>query len=282
MQSTTIPFLKMNGCGNDFLIFDRRNAHPLHPSRQQLAQLADRESGPGCDQIIAIENSVRGDVFMRIWNADGGEVNACGNATRCVAWLILEERKADRVRIETEADILLATRQGNLQVSVEFPSPLLKWEEIPLSERMDTRRLDVKVGPIDAPILFAPGAVNVGNPHCVFFHADVESLRVDLIGPLIENHPLFPERVNVGFAQIMSPDHIRLRVWERGAGVTKACGTGACAALVAASRRGFTGRSARIQMDGGDLHVEWRELDDHLILTGPVMIDHAGEVFLSN
>lgn len=276
-------YRKMNGCGNDFVVLDHRGTMGAVPDAQRVLTenrvraIANRQTGIGCDQLIVIEPSIRADLFMRIWNADGGEVKACGNAARCVGWLGLEESGRDSLRIETEAGILAVTRAGEHRVRVDFGSPLLKWEEIPLAERMDTRRLDVKVGPIDAPILHGPGAVNMGNPHCVFFHHDVDSLRVDLIGPLIENHPLFPERVNVGFAQILASDRIRLRVWERGAGVTKACGTGACAALVAAARRGLAGREAALLMDGGELRVRWSELDDHVFLTGPVALDGEGE-----
>lgn len=270
-------YLKMNGCGNDFVVLDHRGSRAFLPDTRQVQAISDRKSGVGCDQLIAIEPSIRADLFMRIWNSDGGEVKACGNAARCVGWLALEESGRDALSIETEAGILAVSRAGDHRVTVDFGSPLLKWEEIPLAERMDTRRLDVKIGPIDAPILHGPGAVNMGNPHCVFFHHDVESLRADLIGPLIENHPLFPERVNVGFAQILAQDRIRLRVWERGAGITQACGTGACAALVAAARRGLAGREAVLIMDGGELHVRWSESDDHVLLTGPVAVDGAGE-----
>ncbi len=270
-------YLKMNGCGNDFVVLDHRTHGAVLLDEDRVRAISDRKSGIGCDQLIAIEPSIRADLFMRIWNSDGGEVKACGNAARCVGWLGLEESGRDALRIETEAGILAITRAGDHRVTVDFGSPLLKWEEIPLAERMDTRRLDVKIGPIDAPILHGPGGVNMGNPHCVFFHHDVDSLRVDLIGPLIENHPLFPDRVNVGFAQVLAPDRIRLRVWERGAGITRACGTGACAALVAAARRGLAGREAVLLMDGGELGVHWSEADDHVLLTGPVGVDGEGE-----
>jgi diaminopimelate epimerase len=156
--------------------------------------------------------------------------------------------------------------------------PGLDWTEIPLAERMDTRRIDIKVGPIDDPVLHSPGAVSMGNPHCVFFVDDAEAAPVTTIGPMIEHHPLFPERANVGFAQVKAPDRIRLRVWERGAGLSRACGTGACAALVAASRRGLVGRSATMELDGGELHVAWRVEDDHVIMTGPVEIEGEGDV----
>jgi len=217
-----MKFFKMNGLGNAFAIFDARTRGGLALSEAQARAIADPAQGVGCDQIIAIEQSIRGDAFMRIWNADGGQVSACGNAARCVGWLLMEESGADKVTIETDAGRLTAQMRGPKTVCVDMGSPLLKWEEIPLAERMDTRRIDVKVGPIDEPILHTPGAVNMGNPHCVFFVEDVDAIAVDRLGPMLENHPLFPQRANIGFAQIRRPDAIRLRVWERGVGLTRA------------------------------------------------------------
>lgn len=271
-------FYKMNGLGNVFAVFDARERGALALRPTQAQAIADPRSGAGCDQVIAIEPSIRGDVYMRIWNADGTEVSACGNAARCVAWLVMEQSGRDAMKIETRAGVLDAVRRGPREVCVDLGSPLLRWEEIPLAERMDTRRLDVKVGPIDDPILHSPGAVNMGNPHCVFFVADAEKAPVERVGPMIEHHPLFPQRVNVGFAEIRAPDAIRLRVWERGAGLTKACGTGACAAVVAAHRRGLANRAATVSLDGGDLHVEWRDSDDHVLQTGPVELEFEAEV----
>jgi diaminopimelate epimerase len=217
---------------------------------------------------------------MRIWNADGGEVDACGNAARCVAWLLMEASGRDDVVIETEAGLLAATRgDGERSVSVDMGPPLLRWDQIPLAEEMDTRGIELQVGPIDAPHLHTPGAVNMGNPHVVFF-VDEEpgDALVKGSGSLIEHHPMLPRAANVGFAWVKAKDRIRLRVWERGVGMTAACGTGACAALVAASRRGLTGRSATIEMDGGELHVDWRENDGHVIMTGPVELEFTGRL----
>ncbi len=273
-----MKFYKMNGLGNAFAVFDAREQGALQLSQGQVRAIADPARGVGCDQVISIERSARGAAFMRIWNADGGEVNACGNAARCVAWLVLEEQGGDRTVLETNAGLLDAERRGKHAVCVDMGSPLLKWEEIPLAERMDTRRIDVKLGPIDAPILHSPGAVNMGNPHCVFFVDDIDKLMIEKIGPMIENHPLFPERANVGFAEIRRADSIRLRVWERGAGLTRACGTGACAAVVAASRRGLCARFAVVALDGGELFVEWRDSDDHVLMTGPVELEYEGEL----
>ena len=269
---------KMNGLGNGFAIFDARERGGLTLSTAQAAAVANTKDGVGCDQVIAIESSIRGDAFMRIWNADGGEVSACGNAARCVGWLLLNETGKDRVIIETRAGRLTAERRSKDSVCVDMGSPLLKWEEIPLAERMDTRRLDVKVGPIDDPILHTPGAVNMGNPHCVFFVDDLMKVAVDRLGPMLEHHPLFPERANIGFAQIKRSDLIRLKVWERGAGLTRACGTGACAAVVAASRRGLCDRFAVVTLDGGDLFVEWRPTDDHVLMTGPVQLEYEADM----
>ncbi len=269
---------KMNGLGNSFAVFDARDRGALNLSAAQVKAIADPQQGLGCDQVIVLEPSIRGAAFMRIWNADGGEVAACGNATRCVAWLIMQELGALDTAIETGAGILSAEMRSPREVCVDMGSPLLRWEEIPLAERQDTRKLDLAFGDVDAPLISAPGAVNMGNPHCVFFVEDVEGLAVDRLGPLVERHPLFPQRVNAGFAQIIARDHIRLRVWERGAGLTLACGTGACAALVAAYRRGLADRAARVTLDGGDLDITWRGADDHVLMTGPITLEYATEL----
>jgi diaminopimelate epimerase len=275
----TRPFLKMNGLGNDFVVVEARG-EAFRPTPAEARAIADRASGVGCDQLIAIEPTTRADAFMRIWNADGGEVAACGNATRCVAWLLMEATGRDEAVIETEAGLLSATRApGDRRVSVDMGPPELRWDHIPLAEEMDTRGIELQVGPIDAPHLHTPGAVNMGNPHVVFFvDAEPTDALVKGSGSLIEHHPMFPEGVNVGFAWVKTPDRIRLRVWERGAGLTKACGTGACAALVASARRGLTGRTATIEMDGGELQVEWRESDGHVIMTGPVALEFTGRL----
>ena len=275
-----MKFFKMNGCGNAFVIFDARGrGEALKLSPAQARAVADPARGEGCDQIIAMEDAGPGaDVFMRIWNADGSEVAACGNATRCVGWLMMRTNGHDRVRIRTSAGVLLARKAGADQLSVDMGAPKLDWPEIPLAERMDTRGIDIKVGPIDAPVLSLPGAVNMGNPHAVFFVKDLETVAVEKIGALLEHHPLFPQGANIGFAQVLAGDKIRLRVWERGTGLTRACGTGACAALVACARRRLTGRKAQLILDGGALDIEWRESDGHVLMTGPVELEHEGEL----
>jgi len=275
----TRPFLKMNGLGNDFIVVEARGDDgAFRPDAAAVRALANRETGIGCDQLIAIEPSRTGDAFMRIWNADGDEVEACGNATRCVGWLLLKATGRDVVDIETLPGVLRASSAGENRVTVDMGKPSLRWDQIPLSEEMDTRGIELQVGPIDAPILHTPGCVNMGNPHVVFFVPDIETAPVREVGPMIEHHLLFPEGVNVGFAQILAPDRIRLRVWERGAGLTKACGTGACASLVAAHRRGLTGRKATVVMDGGELVIEWRAEDDHVLMTGDVTVEYTGRL----
>jgi len=266
-------YFKMNGTGNDFVIIDARSRGSLPLSAAQARAIADRRTGVGCDQVIAIERSIRGDAFMRIWNHDGGEVSACGNATRCVAWMLMEEGGANGRRIETDAGMLYAERAGNGLITVDMGSPLLRWEEIPIARAMDTVRLDYSIDGFSGP-----GAVNMGNPHAVFFVDDVGAVPIETLGPRIEHDPLFPQRVNAGFAEVRSPDQIRLRVWERGAGLTKACGTGACAAAVAAHRQGRAGRNVEIIADGGSLQIEWRAGDDRVLMTGPVELEGTGDL----
>ena len=271
------PFLKMNGLGNDFVVVEARSA-PFSPTADEVRAIADRATGVGCDQLIAIEPAGEGvDAVVRFWNADGEEVSACGNGTRCVGWLLMQSGGTDRAVIETKAGRLVATRAGERLVSVDMGRPHLAWNEIPLAVEHDTRALDVTL--FDHPALAAaPGCVSMGNPHVVFFVPDIETAPVTTAGPVVEKHPLFPEHVNVGFAQVIDRDRIRLRVWERGAGLTLACGTGACAALVAAARRDLTDRSAVLVLDGGELLIEWRAEDDHVIMTGPAAVDFAGEL----
>jgi diaminopimelate epimerase len=269
-----LPFLKMNGLGNDFVVVEARDG-AFAPTPDQVRAIADRATGVGCDQLIAIERSPTVDAFMRIWNADGSEVAACGNAARCVGWLLMEATGRTETQFETRAGLLSAARAGEHGIAVDMGAPRLDWRDIPLAEEMDTRGIELQVGPIDAPLLHTPGCVNMGNPHVVFFVDDAETAPVLTMGPLIEHHPLFPEAANVGFAQVQTRDRIRLRVWERGVGETKACGTGACAAMVAASRRGKIDRHATLVMNGGELLINWRD-DDHVLMTGPVAVEFTG------
>jgi diaminopimelate epimerase len=270
------PFLKMNGLGNDFVVVDARS-EPFAPSEAEVRAIADRERGIGCDQLIAIEPGEDADAFMRIWNADGGEVGACGNAARCVAWLLTENGFFSKVAIDTRAGVLLAERLGDFTVRIDMGKPGLGWQDIPLAEPMDTKGIELQVGPIDNPVLHTPGCVSMGNPHVVFFVPDAETAPVRQVGPMIEHHRLFPERTNVGFAHILAGDRIRLRVWERGVGETKACGTGACAALVAANRRALCSAKATVVLNGGELEIEWL-FGQSVMMTGPIELEYAGQL----
>lgn len=274
------PYLKMNGLGNDFAVVDARE-RAFAPAAADIRAWARRDGGIGFDQLIAIESSAGGDAFMRVWNADGSSVETCGNALRCVAWVLNPDGGDRTLKIDTlagltRARVLRADGKGGT-ASVDMGTPGLDWTDIPLAEEMDTLRLELQVGPIDAPLYHTPVAVSMGNPHVIFFVDDVSKVDVAATGSLIENHPLFPQGVNVEFAQVLDRETVRMRVWERGAGITKACGTGACATLVAAARRGLTERAASIVMDGGPLHIAWAE-NDHVIMTGPVELEFSGEL----
>ncbi|MEG1028495.1 MAG: diaminopimelate epimerase, partial [Brevundimonas sp.] len=249
----------------------------FHPCEAEVRALADPAAGlGGFDQLIGVEPSESADAFMRVWNADGSMVETCGNALRCVGWLLLEATDKEEVVIDTLAGPTTARRAGDHQVTVDMGAPRLNWDQVPLAEEMDTRGIELQVGPIDAPVLHTPGAVSMGNPHAVFFTDQQDDAFVRGSGSLVEHHPLFPEGVNVGFAKVIDRDHIRLRVWERGAGLTLACGTGACAALVATARRGLTDRKATVVVDGGELTIDWDEASGHVFMTGPVEVERTG------
>ncbi|MBU6267101.1 MAG: diaminopimelate epimerase [Sphingomonadales bacterium] len=259
-----VSFIKMHGLGNDFVVLDGRG-QPLPAMDAVLARaLADRHTGIGCDQLIVIGASGRADVAMRIFNQDGSEVAACGNATRAVGLLL-----GKPASIETLAGILEAAPDA-AGVAVEMGRPRFDWHAIPLAYAMDTL-----VMPVGWDGLESPTAVNVGNPHAVFFVPDCDAVALDALGPVIEHDPLFPERVNVNVATVVSRQHLRLRVWERGAGLTLACGTGACASAVAAMRRGLCDRAVTVSLPGGDLRIEWRG-DDVIVMTGPATESFRG------
>ncbi|MDB5506991.1 MAG: diaminopimelate epimerase [Devosia sp.] len=271
-----VPFLKMNGLGNDFVVVDGRRA-PQRFTPDEVRRIADRQSGVGCDQLIILERSAAGaDVFMRIYNAEGGEVDACGNASRCIAALVADELGRTAVSIETNAGLLNAQINGD-RVTVDMGVPRFAWQDIPLAEEFtDTTGIELQIGPIDNPVLHTPSVVNVGNPHAIFWVEDTEAYDLARIGPMLENHPIFPERANISLAQVISPTHIKLRVWERGAGLTLACGTAACAAGVAAARKKLTGRKVTVDLPGGPLEIEWRDSDDHVLMTGAWALDGDG------
>jgi diaminopimelate epimerase len=268
---TAIPFTKMHGLGNDFVIIDARKS-AVSLTSENIRAVAARHTGVGCDQLIIMESATDSgaDLFMRIHNADGSEVDACGNATRCVAALLMMQEGRDSAHIETGGGVLVAEGRSDGMVAVDMGSPGLDWRDIPLSQPEDTLHLELATGP-----LRDPAAVSMGNPHCVFFVDDIDTAPIEELGPQLETHDLFPERANIGFAQILDQETLRLRVWERGVGLTMACGTGACAAVVAANRRGLTGRRVETRLDGGSLTIEWRS-NDHVLMTGPALISFTG------
>lgn len=265
----------MNGAGNAFIVIDARDrAGRLALSAQQIAALHQRHP---FDQIMGLEDHGVADATLRVWNADGGEVGACGNGTRAAAWLMFQDSGQSRLTLAAAGGVLGARRLNGGAVEVDLGQPGLGWRDIPLAREMDTVRLDYAVALHGGGTLAGPGAVSMGNPHVVFFVDDVAALPITEIGPRIEHDPLFPERVNAGFAQVLTRDAIRLKVWERGAGLTLACGTGACAALVAAHRRGLVGREVLIIADGGELPVRWGS-DGHVHLSGPVEMEGALDI----
>ena len=272
---TAVPFIKMHGLGNDFVVVDAR-AVPFALDNGAARALADRREGVGCDQIVVLEPPRNGtaDVFLRFWNSDGSEADACGNGTRCAASLVMAESGRESVAIETAAGLLGAQAAGAGRVTVDMGAARLEWRDIPLAREQDTLHLELARGSLRDPV-----AVNMGNPHAVFFVEDAAAVDLARLGPELEHDPLFPERANIGIAQITGPDQLRLRVCERGAGITRACGTGACAAAVAAIRRGLTGRRVTVTLDGGALDIEWRE-DGHVLMTGPVATAFVGELDL--
>ncbi len=255
-NDTGLPFMKMHGLGNDFVIVDAR-AHP-HPITKELAQgIGHRHFGVGFDQLAVIENG-SADAHLVFYNADGSTSAACGNATRCIARFLMDETDKSDLTLTTERGTLTARDAGRGLTSVNMGQPQLDWQDIPLAQNLDTLAL---------PIQGSPTATGMGNPHCTFFVDDVEAVNLPEFGAATEHHPLYPERTNVQIAQIIGPDHIRMRVWERGVGITLASGSSSCATAVAAARRGLTGRKVRIDLDGGTLWVEWRE--DGVWMTGP-------------
>jgi diaminopimelate epimerase len=269
-------FRKMHGLGNDFVVFDGRN-HGLVLDEAVAKAVADRRFGVGCDQVIVIERASNGaDAAMRIFNADGDEVEACGNAARCVARLLLEEKDASVVRIDTLGGLLVCSDAGGEAVAVDIGKPRVDWKGIPLSAEVDTNSFPLEI----EGTTFSAAAVSVGNPHCVLFVANAETAPIAEIGPRVERHPLFPARTNVEFVNAISPRRLRMRVWERGVGITRACGTGACATAVAAHRRGLAERKVEIVLDGGTLAIEWRESDDHILMTGGATLAFTGDVDL--
>ncbi|WP_112311318.1 diaminopimelate epimerase [Pseudogemmobacter bohemicus] len=266
-----LPFVKMHGAGNDFVVIDSRGRGEAVVTAALARALGDRNRGVGFDQLAEIrpapESEAGVDFSLDFWNTDGSRAGACGNATRCVSDYVMRDLGTETVTLITRRGILRAERLADGRVTVNMGHPQLNWEELPLSHAVDTLHLPLEGDPL---------AVGMGNPHCVFFVPDAETTDVAARGPLVERNPLFPERTNVEFASLTSPDRLRMRVWERGAGITLACGSGACATAVAAHLRGLTGRHVTLDLDGGVLEIDWRE--DGVWMAGPVALVFEGRI----
>lgn len=272
-------FVKMNGIGNEIVIVDMRaSASPVTAAE---ARAVASPSGVPYDQLMLLyPPRVAGThAFVRIYNNDGSESGACGNGMRCVAERMFAETGAGALSFETRAGLINCRRGPSPDLyTVDMGEPKFDWRDIPLAEEFaDTRRIELQIGPIDAPVLHTPAVVNMGNPHAIFFVDDVDRHDLARFGPLLENHPIFPDRANISLAEVIAPDHVKLRVWERGVGLTRACGSAACAAVVAGARKKLCARRATVTLPGGDLIIDWRA-DDHVIMTGPVELEFEGRL----
>jgi diaminopimelate epimerase len=269
-------FIKMNGLGNEIVVVDMRTT----PQPISAADARAAAATVPYDQLMAVYPSRIGgtDAFVRIYNNDGTEAGACGNGMRCVADILFNESGNPTLTVETSAGLLACFKgESPLTSTVDMGSPRFQWSEIPLAEEFfDTRAIELQIGPIDHPILHSPSAVSMGNPHAVFWVDDVDAYDLGKIGPMLEHHPIFPDRANISLAQVVAPDHLIVRTWERGAGLTRACGSAACAAAVCGARTKRTDRKVTVTVPGGDLAIEWRERDDHVLMTGPVEYEFEG------
>ena len=265
------PFIKMHGLGNDFVILDsRKNNYILN--KESIKLISNRRLGVGCDQIIEITDSKKADVYIKIYNSDGSEAEACGNATRCVAGLLFASEPNKEVTIETIAGILKAETEKNGFIKIDMGEPNFFWKDIPLLK-------DIKKINFDDYSLKNGFAINIGNPHIVFFVDDLSSIDIDKIGPIIENDPLFPKKVNVEICKVINKNKIIVEVWERGAGKTLACGSGACASLIAAHKLGYTKSESEVVLTGGSLHIKWNvNTDNHVIMSGPIAVSFLGDL----
>ena len=274
---SSIPFRKMNGLGNEIVVVDLRGSAKVFTAAE--AEAIARQPRAHFDQMMVLHKAVTEgtDAYLRIYNTDGSLAGACGNGMRCVAWIIAGETGRQALSFETAAGVLACTVESIGRITVDMGEPRFGWADIPLADPFyDTRTIELQIGPIDAPVLHTPSAVNVGNPHAVFWVADVHAHRLDRHGPLLENHPIFPERANITLAQIVDRDHITMRTWERGAGLTRACGSAACATAVAAARLKRANRTVEMTLPGGKLAIDWRERDDHVLMTGTADFEYEG------
>jgi diaminopimelate epimerase len=275
-MSNGIPFRKMNGLGNAIVIVDLRGCARVLDEKEARAIAAQPSSH--FDQMMVLHDAKAGgtEAYVRIYNTDGSEAEACGNGMRCVGWVVAGATGRKMLKFQTKAGVLDVGVAAIDRITVDMGTPRFGWRDIPLAEAFhDTRTIELQIGPIDKPILHSPSVANVGNPHAVFWVDDVNAFDLGRFGPLLENHPIFPERANISLAHVVSPEAITLRTWERGAGLTKACGSAACAATVCAVRKKFTGRRVTVTLPGGPLDIEWRT-DSRIWMTGPVEVEHDG------
>lgn len=271
------PFVKMNGIGNDIVILDLRADSA--PVTEEDARAIARKDAVPFDQLMALypPRAAGTEAFVRIYNSDGSEAGACGNGMRCVAERDAKQTGKRDFVYETRAGLIPAHFENMDSITVDMGKPRFAWNEIPLAEEFrDTRMIELQIGPIDAPVLHSPSAVSMGNPHAIFWVDDPYAYDLERLGPMLENHPIFPERANISLATVKEKNYLVMRTWERGAGLTKACGSAACAVGVSAARTKRTGRTTRVSLPGGDLQIEWRESDDHVLMTGPVEFEFDG------
>jgi diaminopimelate epimerase len=271
-----LPFTKMNGLGNEIVVVDLRGRKEVFSAAAARA-VAERPLSH-FDQMMVLHDARQPETeaYVRIYNTDGSEAEACGNGMRCVGWLVAGRTGRTDLKFETVAGVLDVNVKDLGRIAVDMGRPKFGWQDIPLAEPFhDTRTIELQIGPIDNPILHSPSAANIGNPHVVFWVEDVSAYDLGRIGPMLEYHPIFPDRANISLAHVTSPASITVRTWERGAGLTKACGSAACAATVCAARKGLTGRAVTVTLPGGPLLIEWRE-DDRIMMTGPVEVEHEG------
>src|SRR5258706_10930804 len=275
-RADALPFRKMNGLGNEIVVIDLRRSSGVLTSAEARAIAAEPRSR--FDQLMALHDPVIAgtDALVRIYNSDGSGAGACGNGTRCIGWLVAQETGRRQLKFETRGGVVDVEVESIDRITVDMGEPRFRWGEIPLSKRvLGHGSIELQVGRADEPILHSPAVVNIGNPHAVFWVADVDAIDLGRIGPLLETDPLFPDRANISVALVTSPHAMRVRTWERGAGLTKACGSAACAALVSAARTGRSARKATVTLPGGDLELEWTA-SNRILMTGPVEVEYEG------
>ncbi len=284
MNETRLPLFKMNGAGNKILVVDNRGQPKKLTGK--MAEKIGNNDALHFDQLMLIDEPrhIQSQAYVVIYNIDGSQAEACGNGTRCVGDVLLQsnaDNGGNQLIVETKPGLLEIVRHQNGLLTVDMGQPKFNWQDIPLAEEFrDTRMIELQVGPIDAPVLHSPSVANMGNPHAIFWvDRDVNDYRLERFGPLLENHPIFPEKANISLAQIISDTEMNLKVWERGVGLTLACGSAACAAVASSSRTGRTSKKVDVHLPGGTLHIEWAD-NNHILMTGPVVYEGAGLVNL--